>query len=70
MLEETVSCDDCSNDGKSMWIQNLTADVAEVANGLGRDGLEQIESTDIQELLDSQVEMLTPHSLKKRLDNI
>lgn len=42
-----------------MQIQNLTVDNAEIANGMGRDGFEPIESNDIKEMLKSQDEDLT-----------
>lgn len=51
-----------------------TANVVEDAYGIGRDGFEQIESSDIQELFESQDEdltetdlevMLNPHSIEE-----
>lgn len=61
------------NDDESEQIQSLTENVVHVANGIGRDGFEQIEPSDIQELFDSQdeltetdlEEMLTPHSTEE-----
>ena len=49
---------------KSVHIQTLTANIAEVASGIGRDGFEQIESRDVQELLESQDEDLTETDLE------
>uniref|UniRef100_A0A1A9ZYP8 HTH CENPB-type domain-containing protein n=1 Tax=Glossina pallidipes TaxID=7398 RepID=A0A1A9ZYP8_GLOPL len=48
-------------------IQTLTANIAEIANGVGRDGFEQIESSDIQQLLESQDEALTETDLEEML---
>jgi hypothetical protein len=39
-----------------MLEKTSTVNIAEIANGIGRDGFEQIESSDIQELLESQDE--------------
>ena len=47
-----------------MQIQTLTANIVEIANGIGRDGFEQIELSNIQELLESQDEDLTETDLK------
>ena len=41
------------NDKEPVQIQTLIANIAEIANGIGRDGFEQLESSDIQELLES-----------------
>lgn len=41
------------NDEVSVQIQILVANIADIANGIGRYGFEQIESSDIQELLES-----------------
>ncbi|CAH0721938.1 unnamed protein product, partial [Brenthis ino] len=53
---------------ESVQIQTLTANIAEIANGIGRDGLEQIDSSDIQELLESQDEDLTETDLEEMLN--
>lgn len=57
------------NDEESVQIQTLTANIAEIANGIGRDGFEQIESSDIQELLESQDEDLTETDLEEMLNS-
>uniref|UniRef100_A0A1B0AAH7 Uncharacterized protein n=1 Tax=Glossina pallidipes TaxID=7398 RepID=A0A1B0AAH7_GLOPL len=49
--------------------QTLTAYIAEIANGIGGDGFEQIESRDIQELLESQDEDLTETDLEEMLNS-
>ncbi|CAH2098324.1 unnamed protein product [Euphydryas editha] len=56
------------NDEESVQIQTLIANIAEIANGIGRDGFEQIESSDIQELLESQDEDLTKTDLEEILN--
>ena len=38
-------------------------------SGIGRDGFEQIESSDVQELLESQDEELTETNLKEMLNS-
>uniref|UniRef100_A0A1A9VG67 DDE-1 domain-containing protein n=1 Tax=Glossina austeni TaxID=7395 RepID=A0A1A9VG67_GLOAU len=53
------------NDEESVEVQTLTANIAEIANGIGRGGFEQIESSDIQELLESQDEDLTATDLEE-----
>ncbi|CAK1552926.1 unnamed protein product [Leptosia nina] len=53
---------------ESVQVQSLTANIAEIANGIGRDGFEQIESSDIQELLESQDEDLTETDLEEMLN--
>uniref|UniRef100_A0A1A9Z8M8 DDE-1 domain-containing protein n=1 Tax=Glossina pallidipes TaxID=7398 RepID=A0A1A9Z8M8_GLOPL len=55
------------NDEESVQVQTLTANIAEIANGIGRDGFEQIESSDIQESLESQDEDLTETDLEEML---
>ncbi|KAL9912861.1 tigger transposable element-derived protein 1-like [Glossina fuscipes fuscipes] len=57
------------NDEESMKIQTLTANIAEIANAIGRDGFEEIESSDIQELLESQDEDLTETDLEEMLNS-
>ncbi|KAH9493811.1 hypothetical protein DERF_014539 [Dermatophagoides farinae] len=57
------------NDEESVQVQTLTANIAEIANGIGRDGFEQIESSDIQELLESQDEDLTETDLEEMLNS-
>ncbi|GBP30881.1 NFX1-type zinc finger-containing protein 1 [Eumeta japonica] len=57
------------NDEESVHPQILTANIAEIANGIGRDGFEQIESSDIQELLESQNEDLTETDLEEMLNS-
>ncbi|KAL9907100.1 uncharacterized protein ACN427_003413 [Glossina fuscipes fuscipes] len=57
------------NDEKSVKVQILTANIAEIANRIGRDGFEQIESSDIQELLESQDEDLTETGLEEMLNS-
>ena len=52
-----------------MQIQTLTANIAEIASGIGRDGFEQIESSDIQELLELQDEDLTETDLEEMLSS-
>ena len=51
-----------------MQIQTLTANIAEIGNGIGQDGFEQIESSDIQELLESRDEDLTETGLEEILN--
>uniref|UniRef100_A0A1A9UGE9 DDE-1 domain-containing protein n=1 Tax=Glossina austeni TaxID=7395 RepID=A0A1A9UGE9_GLOAU len=57
------------NDEESMQVQTLTANIAETANGIGRGGFEQIESRDIQELLETQYEDLTETDFEKMLNS-
>lgn len=57
------------NDEESVQVQTLTANIAEIANGIGRNGFEQIESSDIQELLESQDEDLTETDLEEMLNS-
>lgn len=57
------------NNEESMHIQTLTDNIAEIANGIERDGFEQIESSDIQELLESQDEDLTEIDLEEMLNS-
>ena len=47
------------NDQESVQIQTLTASIIEIANGIGLDGFEQIESSEIQEFLESQDENMS-----------
>ncbi|GBP35703.1 hypothetical protein EVAR_82637_1 [Eumeta japonica] len=54
---------------KNLHPQILTANIAEIMNGIGRDGFEQIESSDIQELLESQNEDLTETDLEEMLNS-
>ena len=62
------------NDEESVQIQTLTENISQVANGIGRDGFEQIKSSDIQKLLESQddltetnwKEMLNPHPIEEK----
>ncbi|KAL9927345.1 tigger transposable element-derived protein 1-like [Glossina fuscipes fuscipes] len=56
------------NDAGSVQLQTLTANIAEIANGIGRDGFEQIESSDVQELPESQDEDLTETDLEEMLN--
>ena len=56
------------NDEESVQIQILTANIAEIVNGIGRDGFEQIESSDFQELFESQDEDLTETDLEETLN--
>lgn len=56
------------DDEESVHIQTLAKDIAQVANDIGRDGFEQIESGDIQELLESQDEDLTETDLEEMLN--
>ncbi|GBP20903.1 Tigger transposable element-derived protein 1 [Eumeta japonica] len=65
MLEKLWPALTAENDEESVHPQILTANIAEIANGIGRDGFEQIESSDIQELLESQNEDLTETDLRK-----
>uniref|UniRef100_A0A1A9UZY1 Uncharacterized protein n=1 Tax=Glossina austeni TaxID=7395 RepID=A0A1A9UZY1_GLOAU len=55
------------NDEDSVQVQTLTANLAEIAHGIGRDGFEQTESIDIQEFLESQDEDLTETDLGEML---
>ena len=57
------------NEEESVQIQTVTANIAEIASGIGRDGFEQIESSDIQELLESQDEDLTETVLEEMLNS-
>ena len=57
------------NEEESVQIQTLTANIAEIASGIGRDGFEQIESSDIQELLELQDEDLTETDLEEMLNS-
>ncbi|KAL9876647.1 tigger transposable element-derived protein 1-like [Glossina fuscipes fuscipes] len=57
------------NDEECVQVQTLTANIAEIANGIGRDGFEQIESNDIQELLKSQDEDLTETDFEEILNS-
>ena len=50
-------------------IQTLTANIAEIVSGIGRDGFKQIESSDVQELLESQDEDLTETGLEEMLNS-
>ncbi|XP_026470953.1 tigger transposable element-derived protein 1-like [Ctenocephalides felis] len=49
-------------------VQNLMANIVEIANEIGRDGFELIELSDIQELLETQDEALTETDLEKMLN--
>ena len=44
---------------ESVQIQTLTENIAQIRNEIERDGVEQTESRDIQEVLESQDEDLT-----------
>uniref|UniRef100_A0A1B0GCS1 Uncharacterized protein n=1 Tax=Glossina morsitans morsitans TaxID=37546 RepID=A0A1B0GCS1_GLOMM len=75
-LEELESCSiklwpalTAENDEESVQVQTLTATIAQIANGIGRDGSEQIGSSDIQELLELQDEDLTETDLEKMLNS-
>lgn len=57
------------NDEESVQVQTLTANKTEIANVLGRDEFEQIESSDIQELLESRDEDLTETDLEEMLNS-
>ncbi|KAL9915895.1 uncharacterized protein ACN2A1_002346 [Glossina fuscipes fuscipes] len=57
------------NDEESVQVQTLTANIAEIANEIGRDEFEQIESSDIQELFESQYEDLTETDLEEVLNS-
>ncbi|GBP80084.1 Tigger transposable element-derived protein 1 [Eumeta japonica] len=57
------------NDEESVQAQILTVNIAEITNGIGRHGFEQIESIDIQELLESQDEDLTETDLEEMLNS-
>lgn len=52
-----------------MQIQTLTANIAEIANGIERDGFEQIESSDIQESLESEDEDFTENDMEDMLNS-
>lgn len=56
------------NEEEPVQIQTLTENIIEVAHGIGQDGFEQIESSDIEELLKSQNEDLTETDLEELLD--
>lgn len=63
-----------SNDEATVQVETLTANIAQVANEIGQGGFDELESSDIQELLESQdedlnetdlEEMLNPHSIEE-----
>ncbi|KAL9928133.1 tigger transposable element-derived protein 1-like isoform 1-T3 [Glossina fuscipes fuscipes] len=62
-------------DKETVQVQTLTANIAEIANGIhgihgiGRDRFEQIESSDIEKLLESQDEDLTEIDLEEMLNS-
>uniref|UniRef100_A0A2A4JVK0 HTH CENPB-type domain-containing protein n=1 Tax=Heliothis virescens TaxID=7102 RepID=A0A2A4JVK0_HELVI len=57
------------NEEESLQIQSLAANIAEIASEIGRDGFEQIESSDVQELLASQDEDLTETDLEEMINS-
>ena len=52
-----------------MLEKTSTVNIAEIANGIGRDGFEQIESSGVQEFLESQDEDLTATHLEAMLNS-
>lgn len=57
------------NEEEPVQIQSLTANIVEIASGIGRDGFDQIESSDVQELLEAQDEDLTETDLEEMLNS-
>ncbi|KAL9872898.1 uncharacterized protein ACN427_013954 isoform 1-T2 [Glossina fuscipes fuscipes] len=69
MLEKLWPALTAGKDEESVQVQTLTANIAEIANEIGRDGFAQIESSDIRELLESQDEDLTETDLEEMLNS-
>lgn len=56
------------NDNSIQIVQTVTENIVQIANNIGRDGFEQLESNDIQELFESQDEDLTEMELEEMLN--
>ena len=56
------------NNDDSIQLQTLTENIAQTSNNIGRDGFEQLESNDIQELFESQMKDLTEMDLEEMLN--
>lgn len=57
------------NGEEPVQVQTLAANIVEMANWIGREGFERIESSDIQELVESEDEDLTKTELEEMLNS-